>query len=448
MILVNDSVSGELYIGSNLARKVYKGETLTYDFARFVRRWVSDLGIAYNFDTWECDLTSFIAPYFSEENTGGGVDVWIAPDGNNANPGTEISPVKTFGAAMALSPDRMLCKPGNYYNAGSGFSPPKPLKILAPAGRANFIKARDPDSLTWVEHVAGVWTTDPVYDMSGARSEVFDTSVLNTESTMTRYTRVALLADCISTPLSWFSPDADTIYINTGIGATPSQEIYMLSDTLDTPAVITTKSVWLENVSFIGGKDGCFSYYPADLSVMLYAKDVEFLAALYRASLRAQGSLTVMDNCTCHSGLWDAFNYHDLGGVLPVAIEYNCTSSIPAYAGEFDPGLGQIHNATTMHDAGQVVRINGTYKGQSGPVVADVGGSRTLNLTIDAEFIDSGQPISKAAIHSSGGKAYLIDCSASGTLAIENTSGGKIYVDAGTTSTGGTSGSIVSLPTI
>jgi hypothetical protein len=81
----------------------------------------------------------------------------------------------------------------------------------------------------------------------------------------------------------------------------------------------------------------------------------------------------ILWNCTAAGGVTgDNITYHSLNTVVPNAIEYKVTS--------YNCGDTTTDQASTMHDAGKILRIMGDYSYTRGQVIADVNDSLTWML--------------------------------------------------------------------
>ena len=107
----------------------------------------------------------------------------------------------------------------------------------------------------------------------------------------------------------------------------------------------------------------------------LYAKDCKFL---YGQSGVA-GCLTVngvaevyLQGCEAAFGGQDGFNYHVLNSVVPKVVEIDCVGRSNGTANGDDND-----NGSSIHENGDICRINGEYYGNLGPNVVDIDGAQS-----------------------------------------------------------------------
>ena len=138
------------------------------------------------------------------------------------------------------------------------------------------------------------------------------------------------------------------------------------------------RTIYLEGISFEGGRFGIWNT-TTGLNPLLLAKNCSFkyMAGNYQGGFELIGGDAYLQNCVAARNIADGFNYHIGNGIKNRVIEVDCI-------GRFNGNrLSAIHsdNGSTMHDGGQIIRVNGAYFGNEGPNVADVNdGTQSWNL--------------------------------------------------------------------
>src|SRR5699024_1944379 len=96
-----------------------------------------------------------------------------------------------------------------------------------------------------------------------------------------------------------------------------------------------------------------------------------------QGGLELVGGDAYLQNCVASQNRADGFNYHHGNGRKNRVIEVDCV-------GRFNgnrPSPIHSDNGSTMHDGGQIIRVNGAYYRNQGPNVADVNdGTQSWNL--------------------------------------------------------------------
>src|SRR5699024_3407986 len=138
-----------------------------------------------------------------------------------------------------------------------------------------------------------------------------------------------------------------------------------------------------------------------------------------QGGLELVGGDAYLQNCVASQNRADGFNYHHGNGRKNRVIEVDCI-------GRFNGNrLSAIHsdNGSTMHDGGQIIRVNGAYFGNEGPNVADVNdGTQSWNL--GSIGLESRSGINGAVFRARDNMHMKLEgCITSNLLKIESASG-------------------------
>ena len=198
-----------------------------------------------------------------------------------------------------------------------------------------------------------------------------------------KFTLAASQVACEATPNSWFL-SGSTLYVNNGVGQPGVNILICLS--ANNAQIINSNTQWIfdagasNKIEFIGGNNYCLDSLPNGVGHRLYFRNCWFRFSPANG-LNVRGTpLSIMYGGGASANGTDGLNYHADNSLtyFPVAIEIGCNS--------FNNGVsGTTQNCSTMHDGGTIIRVNGSYNGSLGPVVADVNdGTQSWNIRCDA----------------------------------------------------------------
>jgi hypothetical protein len=178
-----------------------------------------------------------------------------------------------------------------------------------------------------------------------------------------------------------------------------------------------SQTVYLEGIDLEGGTgNGCLQITTATGPniPIIYGKNCTFKYCRDANGVTLTGGFTYFENCIAESNGADGFNYHyhAATGVLPYAVEINCTGRYNGMADDND-------NGSSIHDGGSIVRINGIYHDCNGPVIHDISNGTTswslgcsshdsTNVAINANW-------KSGATGSTGTKMWLDCCDSYGS---------------------------------
>jgi len=321
-------------------------------------------------------------------------DYYVSPSGASGNDGLTpstpkraISGILTTAGGASTPWVRINLANGDYglnYHPGIAF--PDKNVIFRGAGGQIYIGV-------FIRGTGLTWTLTTGTTYSAARSNVYqvrDYASLNSYGDPRKYTLAASQAACEATPYSYFQSGA-TVYVNNGVGRPDANQMLLLSAT-NTRFTPVDKTFICDagasgRIDFIGGLTSCVRIIGGN-SQKYYARNVWYKFSP-GDNLEAIGCFSLLQGGGASGSGLDCLNYHwntGAGNSLPTAIEIGVSA--------YDAGVsGGTQNCSTMHDGGTIIRVNGSYNGSLGPVVADVNdGTQSWNIRCDARnsLLNSG----------------------------------------------------------
>lgn len=347
----------------------------------------------------------------------GGVTYYVdSVAGSDSNSGlTDPLALATITAAIAKSDVGTIMVKGNgvanpYYR-GRGFNSAvfsKSLNIIGYGSGLPYITTHD--LLTYTLTAGQTFTYQTT---RSSVSDVLDMANGLVAGSGIRLTNVASIAAVEALAGSWFQ-SGTTLYVHASdsrnLSTTQPSRIWAL---LDVPNVKTGTTadytIYLENLQPYGGTNcvliGGLTAAGAVVTLNNVGTGLSTLTGLGNVSLIGCDSLLI-DCDTDRSGL-DGYNYHAGGGKTPSAIEINCRSS--------DIGHTITDQCSSMHDGGQIIRVNGEYRRSMAANFTDVGGALSWNLGCIGDKPGVGFSNFQSGISgdATGTKMWLHGCSAS-----------------------------------
>jgi hypothetical protein len=344
----------------------------------------------------------------------GTVVYYVSPTGNDANTGTGINaPLKNLPTAIAKA-DVGIIKmfPGTYYNNTSigtaiGVSVNRDIEISSLSGGPDVILRTGPDpaTLTWTLNTGSTYETTPGMSIG----QVFDVNVKDENGDPYRLVARTSIALVNANPGSFFyDPGTLKVYVRTAAGTNPSSTVILLGIAEGT--VTGNRALFMKNIRVEGGGIGLLDntvavprLYMVDSSVKYGANNGIRTLAGYAYLQRVTVALSGLDN----------MNYHDNGALKSRALEIDCFSYGSGYL--LAGSVSESNNASSMHDDGVVLRINGIYTDSWGPVIPDTGTSTSWNIGVSA-FKSLAPTASQNNAYYTETGMTLIDCQSSGCV--------------------------------
>ena len=281
-------------------------------------------------------------------------------------------------------------------------------------------------------HDALTWAPDATYPTvsKATRSTVYqvrDGSVVDSKGDAEKLTLRASVEEVSLNPGSYYT-DNVSVWVLPSDSRTADANCWCLMSGGN--GRVSGKSIYVEGFTFLGGN--CFkALNTAAEYTLVQMKNCTFKYAFYSnaGGFATTGNVaSILENCVGACSEYDGFNYHASTTYIPAALEINCTSR---NNGTY--GVDETMNGSSMHDAGTVIRVGGSYHGNRGPNVVDVNDALSWNIGVSAH--DSTALVNNADFFIDG-SMWVHSCT--GNIFTEQTAGDTMYAY-DTTTTGATS---------
>ena len=355
--------------------------------------------------------------YINEDSlkNSGGSTIYVDRSFAGSSDGSESAPYKTIytGIEHTSDGDTLIIKKGIYRREEIPGKTQVIPSINIICEKGTILSASS--ELSWSQDS----TYTNVYEATRSNStSVIDVRDVNLPVALVKKNSIL---ECSQTLGSYYT-DNVTVYVNIGEAVTNNKVVVNLAIG-DTPALNFTPKgssnlkIYLENATILSGSE-CLvrasntSSYTCEFN----AKNCKFLfnTSASTNGVDLLGTKSVFINCEASYNKKDGFNYHMTNNVPCYAIEINCTGSCNGLNNS-----DHLNNGSTIHDGGQIIRINGNYFRNNGANVADVNtGTVSLNINCNAFDCLAGTEDgynSDFCAQASGATMYLYNCIAKGS---------------------------------
>lgn len=231
------------------------------------------------------------------------------------------------------------------------------------------------DDLTW-SLVSGMSKT---YQTTRSATDwVWDSKKADENGDNEKLVLRSSIAEVESNPGSYFI-NGSTVYVHTfdsrNLIGDKDIRVYLGTISLEH---IGDKTLYFENIKFEGGRWRVYNS-STGLDPLVLAKGCswKYMAGNQPGGFELIGGDAYLQNCVAAKNMADGFNYHIGNGRTNRVIEVDC---VGRDNGNRTTPINS-DNGSTMHDGGQIIRINGAYYRNEGPNVADVNnGTQSWNL--------------------------------------------------------------------
>lgn len=260
----------------------------------------------------------------------------------------------------------------------------KNVNVIATGGQA--VSSCRYEALSWSLNASGTYQAT-----RSAVSKVWDEAFPDSDGIAQPLALQASLANCQAIPGSWYQ-SGGIVYVHTNDGRSPDASLLVLSSTIG-PTFNFNKAWYYEGFVFEGGATGAFQANGNAIgaSAQLVQNNCVFryaYAGLNGAAIVGV-PLVISNNCSAYANDGDGFNYHqNLTTLINVkAIEIDCLG----YRNGNADGVNN-DNGSTSHENSRVMRVNGGYRKNIGPNIADINTSQAWNLGCSADSSLSSSP--------------------------------------------------------
>ena len=344
--------------------------------------------------------------------------VYVDPvSGNDANPGTEVSPFKSIGKGVSANVAAdliVMCKPG-LYDADTcwGYlNSLAPTTQVVPWGTGDVISSSHHASLSWTLESGATYSATIV-----DASSVADTSILTAAGDYSGLWPRTSQALVDANPGSFYV-NGTTIYVQTADSRAPDSSIRVYRSFGGSNGYIGhnyAQTLYMENIKFHGGGTAFTPRQATSNVSTLLARGCEFSHAGGNGLAAVGAWVIVLQECGANENISDGFNYHEYTALTgqPQAIEIDCVAR-----GNGKNAQG-TNNGSSFHEAGaNIVRVNGDYSDNQDYCIHDVGGSRSWNLGCTARDTRTASGMNWVAGlpgETDGAKMWLDACTSSGS---------------------------------
>ena len=313
-----------------------------------------------------------------------------AGDGSSASPFKTIKKALEAANAGSESTYRIICQTYRFYRdeftsstTGEYTEVTKNIIIEPDDLSKTIVVGADQASLSWTQEEGNTYKAN--------RSNV--AYVLNTANGRNGYgvynkiTQCSSLEECKETPDSWYQ-SGSTLYIHTNNSAAPDYR-YMPVLLLNAFQFNLNSNKWLRlrNFDVYTGNVSSFHNTSSNFENRLILENFNISYAIHLGPVensRGNGfdiqniKYVIAKNCKAVGNKRDGFNYHyESMPSSVIAGSYVYEESCESY----ENGLNDVNgnnNCSTIHEGGNIVRVNGIYQTSRGPVIADVNSSTTF----------------------------------------------------------------------
>lgn len=346
-------------------------------------------------------------------------------NGNDSNDGSEATPFKTIkGALTAVSSLagttwKIICKTYQFFR--NEFINEDANNQTYVMYKNIIIEPYDPTKTIEVTTAQEtlVWTSDGNNVYHATRSSiwaVYDKTERDVYGSYKKIPKVETLTDCQNIANTYYI-SGSTIYMHTK-GGQPSNDTYIINLALATGSFSIRGNLFLrlKNIDFYVSNYIEFGNLSTAYENTLICENVKIFGTGDGNGFNIlKVKNNYMINCVTGDNKRDGFNYHFTGmdsSTIENTIIYekNCVS--------YDNGLtdsNNNNNCSTIHEGGNIIRVNGIYSTSNGPIIADINSSKSMliNCHITQTLTGTGKVDFDFEDTTTGvGRAYLIDCTA------------------------------------
>ena len=368
----------------------------------------------------------------------GGNTYYLAPDGVNTDDGSYEHPWYTLNSAIGRmeAGDTLIFKNGLYSRTNlqlseTGNTITKSINLKGESKDGVFLTTAD-YNFSWLQND----TYSDVYETTRSNVRQVIDITRKDEGIFLLLTNVNSLEAVHNTENSWYQ-NGSTIYVHMYDDVVPSSSNILLGLNLGyTPIVAipaADSTLYFSDFTIIDGDRSGITCKANGHDVTVFIDNVDMYNitcnGYARDGFSNLGCKSICRNVKIGNVGKDGFNYHIEGTsqLQAKGIEINCTCFDCGYR-HSGGGDHVSNNATTAHEASQVVRVNGMYGYCYGAVVADVDSVNSVMLGCQA--MDGYGTYDYDVLAQTSTVMYLYDCDFVGSRSTKNlvTSGSDAYI--------------------
>jgi len=292
--------------------------------------------------------------------------VYVDPvAGNDSNSGTEASPKRSLSAAVSVSAGNLhVLAKGGLYAGAQGFD-----GAAITASRL-VIESADGNPVVSTRRLSlGGWTSEGggVHSIavSGAFGTVVDATNPSADGDADWLLPRGSLSE-VQDAAGTYYHNGTRLYIRTHDSRQPDASVVVYDNQPNFVYGVNGSVLWMSDVRCLGGDVPLRPRFTAQSqSGRAYLVRCEGSYGCGAASGVGNGMQFygkwegVLVDCRAVMNRRDGFNYHGAGFVVPNIVEIGCIGNDNGHEGA--NGVSGSHNGSTMHEAGTIVRVNGTY---------------------------------------------------------------------------------------
>ena len=379
----------------------------------------------------------YITDYNPQTDKPTGTSAYISPngsdssgDGSSGNPYQSPERAKTAGATEIIFKDGWYDRSvlqSSPYNFTSDTALVAENMGKAYMGRSNSFsswtqEASPNDNVYRISRSA----TRTVIDQTYRRNDEF---YAGGEGTLIGYTKQSSIADCQANPGSFYISGSN-VYVHTWDSRAPDTDVKVCLS-VNNIQQADEITLYIEGLVLYGDTPARHTQTTTNTAKFI-AVDTAFVHNPESDCLDINDVSDIrLVRCIAHDGVQDGFNYHteNTHSTITKSLELDCRAFRMGVSGETS------RNGSSMHDYGAIIRLNCTYGDTYGPVLHDVGGSKSINLNVTASdclIANATNSDTGFRVAEGGSIMWAKDCSTTGSMAYDRVqAGGATFDDLG-----------------
>ena len=343
--------------------------------------------------------------------------------GNDSNDGSSQNPLKTIKGALdkitSLGSDttyKIICKTYRFFRnefytgTSSIFYNLTNNVIIEPEDSSKMIDiGTDDEVLTWSQYNE----TSTWYTTRSSVANIFNRRYVDGYGMYKEIKKCDTLDECLSTRDSYYISGSQ-LYLHTENGEIPTNSRYLiaLAVTAGNFNLNGNHYLRLKNLNIYSpARVALWNNDTANIESRLICENVNLWHCNNNNGFNIDNVKYVfMKNCKTGYNQRDGFNYHyTTMAQSDVEKSYVYEENCESYENGFRYTTANC-NASSIHEKGNIIRVNGIYQNSFGPVIADIDSSKTLMIHSKVyQKLNTSYPFNFGNNENSGGFAILCD---------------------------------------